>query len=311
MLVASGGDSYQWYKDGSAVSGGTSSVLFVSSGGTYTISSSTREGCSTNQTGSTVVQEIFKPIASFTTSGSCVNTPVIFTDQSITTGSGDVTYQWTDNAGHTSTERSPVFTYAQTGAYAVQLKVTPVLCPLSADSTTATVTIEAPQPGLRLATVNTVANSPVQLQARNIGATAYQWNPATGLSNPAVANPVARITGTTDYRIAMTMASGCITTDSMLVRVLGTDSVFIPNAITPNGDGKNEYFVITGLDKFPGSELFIYNRWQNEVYHSLDYQNNWNGQGLNPGTYYYLLKLKTTSGVKVYTGWILLEKKYR
>lgn len=311
MLVASGGDTYQWYKDGAAVGGASGSVLFVNSGGTYTISSATNKGCSITQAGSTAVQEIFKPVAAFTLSGYCLNIPVTFTDQSIITGSGDVAYEWMDNAGHTSTERSPVFAYAQTGAYTVQLKVTPVACPLSADSTTKTFTIEAPQPGLRLAAVNTVANSPAQLQARNIGATAYLWAPVNGLSNPTIANPIARIAATQDYRVAMTMASGCVTTDSVLVRVLGTDSIFIPNTITPNGDGKNEYFVITGLDKFPGSELFIYNRWQNEVYHHLNYQNNWDGQGLNPGTYYYLLKLKTSGGVKVYTGWVLLEKKFR
>ncbi|MBN9297073.1 MAG: DUF11 domain-containing protein [Filimonas sp.] len=87
------------------------------------------------------------------------------------------------------------------------------------------------------------------------------------------------------------------------------DDIFIPNAITPNGDGKNDQFIIGGLTKYPGSELSIYNRWQNQVYHSYDYKNDWNATGLNAGTYYYLLKLRQPDGnIRLYKGWILVGK---
>lgn len=86
----------------------------------------------------------------------------------------------------------------------------------------------------------------------------------------------------------------------------GTDDLFIPNVFTPNGDGKNERFVILGLDKHPGSVLMIYNRWGNMVYQSSNYKNDWNGSGLNAGTYYYLLKCNTGGSMKVYKGWVEL-----
>ncbi|SEW53852.1 T9SS type B sorting domain-containing protein [Chitinophaga arvensicola] len=82
------------------------------------------------------------------------------------------------------------------------------------------------------------------------------------------------------------------------------DDIYIPNIITPNGDGKNDYFFIPGLDKFPGSSLFIYNRWGNSVYQSKDYSNKWDGNGLNEGTYYYILKLNTPQGTRDYKGWV-------
>ncbi|RZK56425.1 MAG: DUF11 domain-containing protein, partial [Pedobacter sp.] len=70
-----------------------------------------------------------------------------------------------------------------------------------------------------------------------------------------------------------------------------------PNVITPNGDGKNDTFTIDGLELYPENFLTIFNRWGNEVYHSNGgYKNDWGGNGLKEGTYYYLLKVKDTSG---------------
>ncbi|WP_133159391.1 Ig-like domain-containing protein, partial [Solitalea longa] len=71
----------------------------------------------------------------------------------------------------------------------------------------------------------------------------------------------------------------------------------IPNVFTPNGDGVNDFFVIDGITDSENS-LFIYNRWGNEVYHSLNYKNDWNGSELPSGTYYYVLKVKDKVGSK-------------
>lgn len=79
---------------------------------------------------------------------------------------------------------------------------------------------------------------------------------------------------------------------------------FIPSVITPNGDGKNDKFTILGINQFPGSELIIYNRWGNVVFQSKDYKNDWDGKGLNEGTYYYTLNLKTTTGSQRMAGWV-------
>lgn len=85
----------------------------------------------------------------------------------------------------------------------------------------------------------------------------------------------------------------------------------IPNVVTPDGDGKNDTFKIIGLNGYTENKLNIYNRWTNEVWHSTgsSYQNEWYGEGLNGGTYYYILKLKDKTGKwQTYTGWILLLK---
>lgn len=87
--------------------------------------------------------------------------------------------------------------------------------------------------------------------------------------------------------------------------IAGAELTF-PNVFTPNGDGLNEYFKVGALETYTGgAELYIYNRWGNQVYASKDYKNDWNGNGLNEGTYYYLLRVKTSSEeTKSYKGWV-------
>ncbi|MET3874709.1 gliding motility-associated C-terminal domain-containing protein [Chitinophaga sp. OAE865] len=92
---------------------------------------------------------------------------------------------------------------------------------------------------------------------------------------------------------------------SKVVTVTG-DDILVPNVITPNGDGKNDKFVIIGILRYPNSSLFIYNRWGSMVYQSKNYQNEWTGDSLNEGTYYYILKLNTPTGERSYKGWIEL-----
>jgi gliding motility-associated-like protein len=63
----------------------------------------------------------------------------------------------------------------------------------------------------------------------------------------------------------------------------------VPNIITPNGDGKNDEFVISGLEN--GTKLTIYNRWGDVVYTSTNYNNDWNGKNITDGVYFYVLDL--------------------
>ncbi|WP_161596709.1 DUF7927 domain-containing protein [Chitinophaga vietnamensis] len=94
-------------------------------------------------------------------------------------------------------------------------------------------------------------------------------------------------------------------TASISQEITGED-ILIPNVITPNGDGKNDFLVIPGLDRYPGSTLLIYNRWGNQVYQNKNYDNKWDGHGLNEGTYFYILKLRTPQGERNLKGWIEL-----
>ncbi len=79
----------------------------------------------------------------------------------------------------------------------------------------------------------------------------------------------------------------------------------VPNGITPNADGKNDALKFEILDvnpdKYPNSELIIFNRWGDIVYQVKPYANDWQGtnnagQELPTGTYYYILRLDIANG---------------
>ncbi len=93
-------------------------------------------------------------------------------------------------------------------------------------------------------------------------------------------------------------------------------AIDIPEGFSPNHDGVNDNFVIikptgTTLD------LEIYNRWGNVVFYSANYNNEWNGKGTNnfigqdlmDGGYYYTLKAKSITGtVQIFKGFVLIQR---
>jgi gliding motility-associated-like protein len=96
-------------------------------------------------------------------------------------------------------------------------------------------------------------------------------------------------------------------TDNVQITV---GELIIPTLITPNGDSKNEYFVINGLESLGKAELYIFDRRGFEVFRNTDYDNKWNGVDNNENqlpidTYFYLLK--TASG-QSYSGYIVIRR---
>jgi gliding motility-associated-like protein/uncharacterized repeat protein (TIGR01451 family) len=89
---------------------------------------------------------------------------------------------------------------------------------------------------------------------------------------------------------------------------IGEDDIWVPTAITPNGDGKNDRFVILGLNRYTGSGIAVYNRWGSMVYQSSNYAGEWDAKGLADGTYYYILKINRPSGMEVRKGWVMVVK---
>ena len=98
---------------------------------------------------------------------------------------------------------------------------------------------------------------------------------------------------------------GCDTA-MVLVRIL-CDKLVIYNGFSPNGDSKNDFFTIDGLELYPNTKVIIYNRWGNRVYKDDDYKNTWGGtwdnKPLPDGTYFYQVILENGD---VYTGYLVI-----
>ena len=172
--------------------------------------------------------------------------------------------------------------------------------------TTTTVYNTAPNAGPNQTVLR---NQTVELTASGEGA----WSQATGDPSVAViSDPVSSSTTVTGlntmgiYHFIFTNAAGCA--DTIAVTVESADMI-IPNIFTPNGDGKNDVFLIKGLETYPGSQLLIFNRWGNEVYKADNYLNNWDGSDLAEGTYYYILNRHDLNGsITTFKGWVFLKR---
>ncbi len=97
-----------------------------------------------------------------------------------------------------------------------------------------------------------------------------------------------------DNKLLWTVTNGACppSYDTLNIQV---NDLLIPTLITPNLDGRNDFFVIGGLETIGATSLMIFNRWGAQVFHSDVYDNTWDGvddQGdpLSDDTYFYVLK---------------------
>ncbi len=123
------------------------------------------------------------------------------------------------------------------------------------------------------------------------------------------------------------LSNGEITSDPFLpnnymVLTFGSSELILDGdlevftAVSPNGDGFNDTFIIQGIAAFPNNELSIFNRWGVEVYNKKGYDNSWGGisegratiakgEELPVGTYYYVLKI---DGQKDRAGYLYINR---
>ncbi len=128
----------------------------------------------------------------------------------------------------------------------------------------------------------------------------WQWNFGDGTqSEKQFSTHVYNNEGSYEANVTATNAFGCTHSNSLNVFVKRV--LFIPNVLTPNGDGKNDSFTI----QFNGDQEYgiaIYNRWGKQIHYSYGNPNQWNGGSEDAGTFFYLV----TIGSERHKGWIQL-----
>jgi gliding motility-associated-like protein len=108
----------------------------------------------------------------------------------------------------------------------------------------------------------------------------------------------------------------CSSTYTLLIRInniVEELSKFIPNIISPNGDGKNDYWRLDFINAYyPDAEIEIFNRWGESIFKSKGYANAWDGtfrgSPLPVGVYFYTIDLKDARFPEVIKGTITLVK---
>ncbi len=84
----------------------------------------------------------------------------------------------------------------------------------------------------------------------------------------------------------------------------------VPNAFSPNGDGVNDVWQISGLADFELAVVSVFNRWGNKIFEETNYtdSNAWNGKGSPVGTYYYIIKLNKKGWEVPLTGAVTITR---
>ncbi len=77
---------------------------------------------------------------------------------------------------------------------------------------------------------------------------------------------------------------------------------------SPNGDGLNDVLVIKGLENYPNNTIEIFNRFNDKIYSTKNYDNSWDGGKAASGNYFYILTIINDGKEEKYSGSILLER---
>ena len=132
----------------------------------------------------------------------------------------------------------------------------------------------------------------------------YAWSPATGLSDTTVQNPIADPRSTIVYTLQVVATDGCKAAGEIKVDVYSP--LRLPNAFTPNGDGRNDVFYVLGGP--PGlvvGEMAVFDRWGQRVFEvrdvaagdpSVGWTGRLAGTPLPAGTYVYIVAVRLPNG---------------
>lgn len=134
----------------------------------------------------------------------------------------------------------------------------------------------------------------VELPLTSIEGVTGTWNPATVNTSQV---GIITYTFTPDV-------SFCADITTMDLNVIGCE---IPKGISPNNDGDNDSWDLSGYDV---SKVEIFNRYGTKVYSKSNYSNEWSGQSdggneLPDGTYYYVIEF---NDLPAKTGWVYINR---
>lgn len=172
------------------------------------------------------------------------------------------------------------------------------------DTTYYTITIlPPPEPDFEfIPTAPTLRDDIIKLENHTIGGDHYEWyenNTLLGTSIDLNINNPGK--GSHCYTLVAFNEINCSKSITKCVNVLDTlkSTVFIPNAFTPNGDGKNDDFKIKAKN-IEFLSLSIYNRYGQLLFKSDDINLGWNGfykgTPCEIGTYFYMLLYNDVEG---------------
>jgi gliding motility-associated-like protein len=273
--------SYLW------VTGTSGSVLDNLVAGTYSVTTTDNNGCTTSDSGNIMEPSVELAVSTVASNASCFGEDDAKIYSNATGGTPPYSYTW-QHLQHLFNVANIYSAFA--GNY--YLTVT--------DSENcaafASVTISEPaQLSLTTEAINPscTGNNNGEITVYAEGGSApysYSWN--NGISQLNLISNL--IEG--NYNITVTDAFGCdMTTGIVELADVDIDCIKIPNAFTPNSDGPNDTWIIEGIGLFPSAEIMVFNRWGQKLFQARGDEEAWDGTYKNKpvptGPYLYIIQL--------------------
>ncbi|MFN8117405.1 MAG: gliding motility-associated C-terminal domain-containing protein [Bacteroidia bacterium] len=287
----------------------TSSSYTTSSNVTTTLVVSVSAPCS-NPTSDTVVVKNLADDLGITVSNSittCPNTAFTLTS---TTSGGNAPYFYTWTLGTNTLATSPDVSGTSPGtggAYTISVTVMDSCSYVHSNTQIINVLPNTLNVSI-LDSSSTCGGTPFTLNAQAFNGYpnyTYVWTMGgSQLSNSQGLSSTSP-TAEGNYSVFVTATDSCgyQATDIQLINVLPPCMVEIPNVITPNGDTHNDFFKIKNIEYHPNTKVTIFDRWGKKVFESNNYNNEWKGDGVSDGTFFYVIEVPED---KKYSGYITI-----
>jgi len=297
VMGGNGGFIYNWNN------GASTPIIDQLSPGAYTILVTDNTGCTVIESEILdapipveVVADFLGPDCSGPSSG------IIDITQ---TSGGTGVYQYALNGNNSTTELQ--FTNLSAGSYEV-LATDENGC--SATTTGTLVAAEIPMIDLgESQTINLGTVLEFNPSINNIQIDTFQWTTSTELDCEVCLNPSTLPLNDSFYQLEVVSADGCSRKDSVAVSVIKLREFYVPNAFSPNADGRNDYFTIYGgVEVESIVSLTIFNRWGGIFYegNNLTPSNElqgWNGrvtgEDAEQGVYVWMARIRFIDGVVI------------
>ncbi len=243
-----------------------------------------------------------KVVVDFNADTVCFGNATGFKDASISPGAAISRYYWDFNDGRTSAAKDPTYTYKREGVYLVKHSIS---TSYNCQYDTVKRVVVHPMPIAGFTTLPdegaTVLNPAISFFDISSGADTLWYT--TGDGNGYVKRDfVHRYADSGWYRAVQYAANkeGCADTFSKPVYISFIYTMYLPDAFTPNRDGKNEVFGPLGQG-ITAYDMKIYSRWGELIYqtqNSEPWDGTFRGSPVPSGVYVVLLNLEDYQGVR-------------
>ena len=271
--------SFQWTLNGMPMSNMYTDSIATLLPGRYNAYFTNQFGCTDTAKVAETLTFISQPVLKFSVDNYCIDDIINFKNLTDTTYTGPTSFLWDLGDSTTRLRFDAANTYPTAGHRKIILTASQFYCPAYTTTLDSVINIEAPIPGIRMPSVSAYIGQNTPIIGRNLPNYTYNWNPAWGIDHPDSSTVNFNYQKTQQYLFQLIAPSGCVTSDTVLVRVFdnGIVNILVPKSFTPNGDGINDklFPYLSGIKTFQYYKVF--NRFGKLMFETRNYDEGWDG----------------------------------